>query len=44
MARIFDVVPTPHYVIPAKAGTQAFFCHAELVSASLEKDPEINSG
>ncbi|WP_342269560.1 hypothetical protein [Rickettsia endosymbiont of Orchestes rusci] len=25
-------------------GNPDFFCHAELVSASLEKDPEINSG
>ncbi|WP_342257006.1 hypothetical protein [Rickettsia endosymbiont of Aspidapion aeneum] len=22
MARIFDVIPTPHYVIPAQAGIQ----------------------
>ncbi len=37
MAQIFDV-------ILAKGGNPGFFCHAELVSASLEKDPEINSG
>ncbi|WP_341793222.1 MULTISPECIES: hypothetical protein [unclassified Rickettsia] len=27
-----------------KTGIQTFLCHAELVSASIEKDPEINSG
>ncbi|WP_342269553.1 hypothetical protein [Rickettsia endosymbiont of Orchestes rusci] len=56
MARIFDVIPSSRrgvvawmskagsYVIPSKEGIQTFICHAELVSASLEKYPEINSG
>ncbi|WP_342269781.1 hypothetical protein [Rickettsia endosymbiont of Orchestes rusci] len=37
MARIFDV-------IPVKTGTQPCLCHAELVSASIKRYPEINSG
>ncbi|WP_342269690.1 hypothetical protein [Rickettsia endosymbiont of Orchestes rusci] len=37
------MVKTALDVIPAKAGIQAFFCHAELVSASIKRDPEINS-
>nr|WP_301282631.1 hypothetical protein [Rickettsia endosymbiont of Ceutorhynchus assimilis] len=38
------VIPAALYVIPAKAGIQKNNGHAELVSASIEKYPEINSG
>ncbi len=29
---------------PQRRESRLFFCHAELVSASLAIDPEINSG
>ncbi|WP_342269784.1 hypothetical protein [Rickettsia endosymbiont of Orchestes rusci] len=31
-------------VIPVKTRTQPCLCHAELVSASIKRYPEINSG